>query len=87
MSKSGAEGYLAIGIPRSLDHPGKPGMGIAIKISDGDLENRAAPVAALEILRQLGILDAEQMSSLAYFKQRELTNWRKIKTVPSSPIR
>jgi L-asparaginase II len=76
MSKIGAEGYLAIAIPGERENPKKPGLGITIKISDGDLEHRAAPVAALEILRILGILKSEDASKLASFNQRELVNWR-----------
>jgi L-asparaginase II len=85
MSKSGAEGYLAIAIPRDNTKPGKPGLGITIKISDGDLEQRAAPVAALEILHSLGIIHAEQIVKLVKFGQRELTNWRGLKVGAIQP--
>ena len=78
MSKIGAEGYLAIAIPAQLDNPQKHGLGIAIKISDGDLEHRAAPVAALEVLRLMGILELKDELKLTSFIHRDLVNWRGI---------
>lgn len=79
LSKSGAEGYLGIAIPSVNEKTGGKGLGITIKISDGDLENRAAPLVALEILRQLGLLNNEILSKLTQFDQRELKNWRDLK--------
>ena len=76
MSKSGAEGYLAICILPNAIKPGSPGMGITLKISDGDLDQRAGTVVALEVLKQLGALNEVQINSLARFDQRLLTNWR-----------
>lgn len=87
MSKIGAEGYLAIAIPGNQDNPQRPGLGISIKISDGDLEHRAAPVAALEVLRIMGILDSAQSSSLASFNHRDLKNWRGITIGSIRPCR
>lgn len=78
LSKIGAEGYLAIAIPGNQENQKRPGLGIAIKISDGDLEHRAAPVAALEVLRVMGILESVDTSSLAAFNHRDLKNWRGI---------
>lgn len=78
MSKIGAEGYLAIAIPGNGDNPQRRGLGITIKISDGDLEHRATPVAALEILRVMGILRPEESLNLTAFNQRDLKNWRGI---------
>lgn len=46
VSKMGAEGVQCIGLVES-------GIGIAIKVEDGN--NRAASVAAMEVLKQLGI--------------------------------
>lgn len=78
MSKIGAEGYLAIAIPVQKDNLQRKGLGITTKISDGDLEHRAAPVAALEVLQAMGILDSTEASSLALFNHRDLKNWRGI---------
>jgi len=76
MSKSGAEGYLAICILPDAIKPGSPGIGMTLKISDGDLDQRAGPVVVLEVLKQLGALNEEQIDSLARFDHRKLTNWR-----------
>lgn len=75
LTKTGAEGYQGFGIP-SLN--GKPGMGIAIKISDGDLDDRARGLVGLEILRQMGLVTSDDLSRLAAFYSKKLTNWRKI---------
>jgi L-asparaginase II len=75
LTKTGAEGYQAFGIP-SIN--GKPGMGIALKISDGDLDDRARGLVGLEILRQLGMVTPDELSKLAAFYTNKLTNWRKI---------
>jgi len=74
--KRGAEGYLAIGIMPGVLGDGSPGVGIAFKVSDGDLlfrtihiepKNRVRPAVALEILRQIGALGPEQLNLLADF--------------------
>jgi L-asparaginase II len=67
LAKGGAEGYQGIGLLPGAIAPGSRGLGIALKISDGDLRGRARSLASLEILRQLGALSLEQLQSLAEF--------------------
>jgi L-asparaginase II len=67
LSKGGAEGYQALGVPANALGPGSPGLGIAIKISDGDHTSRARHAVALEVLRQLGLLSAQDQDALADF--------------------
>ena len=87
ISKGGAEGYQCLGILPGILTPDAPGIGIAIKISDGDLKNRARPAVAIEILRQLGALDQSQLDELAEFGPRfKITNWRKINVGQSRPL-
>ncbi len=70
ISKVGAEGVYTAGV---LPSPRwKTGLGIAFKIEDGE-DKRARPVVALELLRQLGILDAE---SLKRFSPMAIENRR-----------
>ena len=74
--KRGAEGFQAIGLlPGALGHD-SPGIGIALKVSDGDLGQRkldlhpytrVRPAVTLEILKQLGALNEAQLSELAEF--------------------
>ncbi len=63
LSKGGAEGFQVIGILPDVLAPGSPGIGIALKIADGDLSvqggdgrsfSRARPRVGVEILRQMG---------------------------------
>ena len=76
MSKSGAEGYLATCILPDAVKPGSPGMGITLKVSDGDLDQRAGPLVLVGVLKLLGALNEEQILSLSGFDQRKLTNGR-----------
>lgn len=73
VSKVGAEGVYTAGI---LPSPGwKRGLGIALKIEDGS-DRRARPVAVLEVLRQLEILEPNEHESLKPFARIELKNHR-----------
>ncbi len=93
--KSGAEGYLAMGLLPGVLGEGAPGIGIALKVSDGDLprrgpggtpRDRVRPAVALEMLRQLGALDAESLKKLAEFgPRRPVYNWRKLTVGESRP--
>ena len=76
--KEGAEGYQVVGITAGALGPDSPGLGLVIKISDGDPDQRARQVTALHILSSLGILDADQMADLQEFYTRPLYNWRKL---------
>jgi L-asparaginase II len=58
IAKIGAEGFYGLGYAR-----GGRGFGLAIKISDGDGE-RARPTAAIEALRQLGVLSEPEAAGL-----------------------
>jgi L-asparaginase II len=59
VSKGGAEGVLAMGLPPgALRRPAPMGdgpMGIAAKIEDGNLARRAGDAVSVEVLRQLGL--------------------------------
>ncbi len=62
ISKVGADGVWLCGVLPSEKYPA--GLGIALKIEDGD-DKRARPVVAVEILRQLGILSAGDLPDLS----------------------
>ncbi len=62
ISKVGADGVWLCGVLPSEKHP--TGLAIALKIEDGD-DKRARPVVAVEILRQLGILSAEDLADVS----------------------
>jgi L-asparaginase II len=76
LTKGGAEGYQAIGLLPDVLSPGSPGVGITIKISDGDLTGRAAASVATAVLSQLGVLNANQLKTLARYNTRPVHNWR-----------
>jgi L-asparaginase II len=73
ISKIGAEGVYTAGI---LPSPRwARGLGLALKIEDGE-DRRARPVATLEILKQLGVLDPEKSESLTHYAHLSIKNWR-----------
>lgn len=96
LSKGGAEGYQILGLLPGALGGNSPGVGIAIKISDGDLPirrpdgsvyHRVRPPTALEILRQLGALSKKELTALAEFgPARPVTNWRKLTVGEARPV-
>ena len=73
--KVGAEGVWSAGILPC--EKWKQGLGIALKIEDGD-DNRARPVVAVELLRQLGIMTDEAEETLKEISPMILKNRRDI---------
>jgi L-asparaginase II len=59
VSKGGAEGVLAMGLPPGSLPAGAPlgpgPVGVAAKIEDGNVARRAGDVVSVEVLRQLGL--------------------------------
>lgn len=78
IAKGGAEGYQSIGLLPGAFGVDSPALGIVYKIADGDSISRARPLVGIEILRQLGALDPEQIDSLSSFDTRPVQNWRKL---------
>ena len=79
VSKAGAEAFQGIGLMPGALGTGSPGIGIALKIADGDDRRKVRTAVALEILRQLGALSSTEQDALAAFgPQYTLENWRKI---------
>lgn len=95
ISKGGAEGYLLMGIMAGALGADSPGVGIALKIADGDLPvrkpdgatyNRVRPAVGLELLKQLGAISDKELEALAEFGPRKpVTNWRKLVVGESHP--
>jgi len=89
VSKGGAEGYMLIGIMGGVLGAESRGIGIALKVSDGDLTIRKAsgetysrvrPAVALEILRQMGYISEKELEKLAadFGPVKPVTNWRRL---------
>ncbi len=64
VAKGGAEGLRCVGLLPDALGPGKPAVGVAVKIEDGDGSRRAGPVATCEALRQIGFLGEAEMAAL-----------------------
>lgn len=89
IAKVGAEGYMAVGIVAGALGAASPGIGIVLKIADGDLSirkangdtySRARPAVTLEILRQLGYLSEKELEAMSadFGPVKPVTNWRKL---------
>lgn len=96
LCKRGAEGYQAIGLLPGAIGADSPGIGIAIKIMEGDLGqrrldltaySRVRPAVTLEILKQLGALSEAQLDELSEFGPvKQVTNHRSIIVGESRPV-
>lgn len=94
--KRGAEGYQIIGLLPHVLGPDSPGLGIALKVSDGDPSRtdldlthrtRVRPAVAVEVLNQLGALSSDQQQVLAAFGPvKPIQNHRGIITGQSRPV-
>jgi len=94
VTKRGAEGFQIIGIMPGVIH--ERGVGVAIKVTDGDkhsMDNdlaehtRVRPPVALEILRQLGALNETQVKALSAFgPEKELKNYAGLVTGKMYPV-
>ncbi len=77
-SKGGAEGYQILGVMPGVLGEDSPGLGIAIKIADGDHNGRARTAVSLKILSALGALNEDERSQLEEFGAVPVKNWRKL---------
>lgn len=94
ITKRGAEGFQIVGILPGVIH--EQGVGIAIKVSDGDKSSmdddlqthvRVRPPVTLEILRQLGALTEAQVQALAAFgPEKVIRNYAGLVTGASKPV-
>jgi len=78
IAKTGAEGYFGVGIMPNVLQPGSSALGIMVKISDGDLKERARPVVIMSILRHLGLLSSDMEQQLQDYDRHPIVNWRDI---------
>jgi L-asparaginase II len=77
-SKGGAEGYQVLGVMPGVLGADAPGLGIAIKIADGDANGRARTAVSLKILMILGALNEDERLQLREFGAAPVKNWRKM---------
>lgn len=86
ISKSGAEGYQAVGLLPGALGRGSSAVGIAIKISDGDRRGMVKAATTIEVLRQLGALSVDEQVLLGEFgPTNPIRNWKDIEVGISRP--
>jgi L-asparaginase II len=76
LSKCGAEGYQAVGIPSGMVGPHSPALGLVAKIADGGYRTEAGTAVVLIVLEILGAISSEESQALAEFGPQALTNAR-----------
>ncbi len=64
VSKAGAEAFQGAGVYPGAIQSGSPPLGIAVKIASGDPGKRALNSVVIEILRQLGLVNDQELESL-----------------------
>ena len=67
VSKSGMEALRGVGILAGARGAGSPASGLALKIEDGDGYERATWSATVEALRQVGVLEGQELRVLARY--------------------
>lgn len=67
ISKSGMEALRGVGILAGARGAGSPASGLALKIEDGDGYERATWSATVEALRQVGVLEGQELRVLARY--------------------
>ncbi len=79
VSKGGAEGYQGLGLLPGVLRPDAPGIGITLKISDGDARSQIRSAVVMEVLRQLNVLSEREWETLNTFgPSLPVHNYRKI---------
>ena len=87
IAKTGAEGFFGIGVmPKTLGED-SPGMGIMVKIIDGDVKERARPVVCMSILKHLGLIGFKEEEQLKEYDAAAINNWREIPVGEIRPSR
>lgn len=77
-SKGGAEGYQVLGVMPGATGKNVPGLGIALKISDGDPGGRARTCVSVAILAALGVLNRDEIELFMLGGVMPVKNWRKL---------
>jgi L-asparaginase II len=78
VAKGGAEGYQVVGILAGAMGKDSPGIGMAMKISDGDDNDRARALVTMEILQWMDLVSPEQLGQLASYAVHPIRNWRRL---------
>jgi L-asparaginase II len=87
IAKAGAEGYQGIGILPGALGEDSPGLGITVKIADGDRRGTVRSLVVVESLRQLGLMDESLFAGLKeYGPVIDILNWRKLVVGEMHPV-
>ena len=85
--KGGAQGMQQVGIMPGVIEPTSPGIGIALKISDGDREEKVRPAVILKILQNLNALTLNELDQLSDFgPEIQVRNWRNLVVGKGKPL-
>ena len=73
-----AQRLQIIGVMPGVIAEEAPGIGIAIKISDGDNRSRGRSSVALTLLKAMGVLSQTEIENLSAYGNIPIKNWRDI---------
>lgn len=73
IAKVGAEGVYTVGVMPNQQYP--TGLGVSVKIEDGD-DRRVRAMVVCEVLKQLGVLNNDELEQLAHWRRRDVRNRR-----------
>ncbi len=76
VAKWGSEGFFGISILPATINKYNHGIGIALKIEDGNSDRALGP-AVIEVLRQIGLIDIESLKELKCIHNPKILNHRK----------
>ncbi len=74
--KAGAEGFRNIAVKPGVTTISARGIGVALKILDGDQRGGVTSLVGVEVLKQLGAISKEELEQLKAFYTRPIKNWR-----------
>ncbi|MCS6908784.1 MAG: asparaginase [Anaerolineales bacterium] len=87
LAKTGAEGYQGLGLMPGVLGTDSPGIGVALKVADGDQRGKVSAAVSLEVLRQLGALTEQMVHDLSEFgPSLTLKNFRQLPIGTARPI-
>jgi L-asparaginase II len=78
VAKGGAQGYQGLGIRCAAGAESSVGLGVAIKIADGDPKGRARPQVCCHLLEALGVLGQDSLERLRSTYPCEIRNNRDV---------
>jgi L-asparaginase II len=86
IAKGGAEGFEGLALAPGATTRYAGGVGVAIKVADGDRSRRAVPPITMAVLEAVEALSSAGLEALADFGARAVENWRGLEVGSLRPV-